>query len=117
MNSDKFDLLKDAIDITDRFKLIKIEGNKDEFYYSKEDLDFWITNQDISNGQENIRNYKHEMFIHPNVKPNIETTRAIITVYDKRTGYFSTNSIFRTKKGFYIKKDGRRVYINFEENK
>lgn len=43
---------------------------------------------------------------------NIEATKGYVDMYSLKTGYVSTNQIYLGKKGFYIKKDGRKWYLS-----
>ena len=45
-----------------------------------------------------------------------DSTQASVKVYNSYTHMYSTKSIYESKKGYYIKANGKRLYLdNFEE--
>jgi lipocalin len=46
---------------------------------------------------------------------NVEVTKGCVDVYDIKSEMLSTNIIYKSKKGFYIKKRNKKYYLDLFE--
>lgn len=65
--------------------------------------------------QEKQKDLEYSKYCYNGSLYNLEITLAKASIYDGYTQRYSESSIYRNKKGYYIKKLGKKYYIDIKD--